>query len=460
MALIRCAHNRTAKALLAGAGFSLAPWLLTGCATQHTPDAETVSEAPGNDWLWTDDAEDAPDTSLSALIAQQAQDLESMTSAGPVASGAEALLDRPPPISLDRPTRSTRRGPAPGRSDEPHTPGANDALLRALSLAGGGSGQLAGQTGAPPEPEDDTKAEPAEPIERGARIAALVGELAALLKEDALDADDPTRPLVPAALLGAIAEGVIDEADLPGGGPLMLSDDERAALRTIRELAVRLVANDGSPAGDPARIREVLLSAAEGLRDRARVRIAAAELATRAPAFGSYVPVERRTFLAGRRHRLVVYAEVEHFGLRPATSAEAATQGDTVAADVTQELELYLREGDPKPTWSRTVEWLPRTSRRSFQDMFVATPIELPATLSVGMYDLKVRITDDVTGAQDEVVLPIRLVADASALSEPPSMLADRRQTPAGSYEPPNQVGFSPSFATGPLETQENPRMR
>ncbi|MEO0632425.1 MAG: hypothetical protein AAFY46_17110, partial [Planctomycetota bacterium] len=225
--------------------------------------------------------------------------------------------------------------------------------------------------------------------------------------------------------------------------------DERASLLALRSLAVRLVGDENDVAGDPQRVREVLLDAAEGLREHARVHIVRAELCERAPGFGSYVPLERRTFLAGRTNRVVVYAEVDHFGLRPASEAEAAVEGDRVAADLKQEMELYLRAGDPNPTWQRTVNWLPRTSRRGFRDLFVATPIELPATLSVGEYDLKIRIVDEVSGAQDEATIPIRLVADASALrGEPSERQADRDRQ----RDPPQQGGFLPSFASRATE--------
>ncbi|MGP1273163.1 MAG: hypothetical protein ACTS22_07505 [Phycisphaerales bacterium] len=439
--------------------------LLAGCSGAPRPIAppeaatDTGSAADG-DWLWSDSPEDAPDNSLAAMLAQQAADLERMTQAGPETgpeTGSAGSADTPdalapePRFASPAPLRLER--PAAGRTDEPHTPTPNDALLRALSLAGGGTGLLAEQALEAPgsgtgmvaaDPSETTP--PPDPAEsRSLRIAELTNELAQLLKDESRSLEDPMRALVPTALLSALAGGVIDEADLPGGGPLMLTDGERHALRTLRELAVRLVAEDAAAAGDPHRIREILLSTAEQLREHARVRIATAELCVRAPGFGSFVPLPRRVFLAGRTQRLVVYAEVEHFGLRPATQAEATTPGDAVAAELTQHLELYLREGDPQPTWQRTIDWLPKTSRRSFRDMFVATAIELPATLSVGEYDLKLRIVDEVTGAQDETLIPIRIVADASALDGEPATRADRG------------TGFTPSFASRDSRPPQGP---
>ncbi|MEO1534097.1 MAG: hypothetical protein AAFS11_00860 [Planctomycetota bacterium] len=420
---------------------------LAGCSTPTAPPPEPIAVGD-SDWVWTEgDAGDAPANGLAALAAQAAADAQWLLEQGGQApddtTGRVPVRDAPPPLVLDRPARE-----AAHRTDDPTTPQPQDGLLRALSLAGGGPGVL--RTAPPPAiPQPTEQAEAPPPtkaeLDRGARIAELAGELSMLLKEDAALADDPGRPLVAAALLESIASGVLPEADLPGGGKLMLTEDERASLLALRSLAVRLVGDESDVAGDPQRVREVLLDAAEGLREHARVHIVRAELCKRAPGFGSYVPLERRTFLAGRTNRVVVYAEVDHFGLRPASEAEAAVEGDRVAADLKQEMELYLRAGDPSPTWQRTVNWLPQTSRRGFRDLFVATPIELPATLSVGEYDLKVRIIDEVSGAQDEATVPIRLVADASALrGEPSERQAERDRR----RDTPEQGGFLPSFAS------------
>lgn len=418
-------HRRTNRRPegVAGAVLSAAAVaLLAGCSASPGTPTSKASDTPDTEgWVWTDDAgqaANAQDSSLAALAAQSAAEIEAFGAAPLGDEEKEALVLEAPVQPTQRPTGRTRE---------------DDGLLRAISISGEGV----------PEPVVTPPAEDAEPLKveaepvvsRGMRIAELSAELSKLLKEEALQETDPARPLVAAALLESAASGVLDEIDLPGGGPLMLTEGERAALLTIRELAVRLAGQDGEIGGDPQRIREVLLAGAEGLREHARVRIGRAELCSRAPAFGSYVPLERRTFLAGRMNRVVVYAEVEHFGLRSATTSEAMTEGDRVAAQISQELELYLRSGDSKPTWQRRIDWLPRTSRRAFSDLFLASAIDLPATLAVGEYDLKVRVIDEVTGAQDESVIPIRIVADASALDEEPGPTIE--SPVLGNTEPP-----------------------
>lgn len=390
--------------------------LLAGCSASPG----TLAHAPLDDegWVWTDDAGQSQDSSLAALAAQAAQAASEIEAFRDSGAGDESGT-----IETQAPTQPRRRG-ADGPRDD-------DALARAIPDEGAPEPALS----PPTEPGEAVVTQPEPVISRGMRIAELSAELSKLLKEEAMEETDPARPLVAAALLESAAGGVIDEIDLPGGGPLMLTESERAALLTIRELAVRLAGQESEIGGDPQRIREVLLESAQQLREHARVRIGRAELCTRAPGFGSYVPLKRRTFLAGRANRVVVYTEVEHFGLRSATLSEAMTEGDTVAAHLSQELELYLRAGDPRPTWQRRIDWLPKTSRRAFEDLFLAQAIDLPATLAVGEYDLKVRVIDEVTGAQDESVLPIRIVADASALEEEPSQ---RTLSPVvGSNTPP-----------------------
>lgn len=396
--------------------------LLAGCSASPGSLSNSNNQLPGEeDWLWQEETsrQSPQDSSLNALASQsnlaspeqQAADIQAY-----MGSAQQEIANTSPRLVLDEPQRPVV-SPASRKRAE-------DELLRAISITGDGAGEI--DIDDPGLEADDTEiaVEPEPVISRSTRIAQLSSELAGLLKQEAVEKNDPARPLVGAALIEAIAAGGIDEIDLPGGGPLMLTEAERQSLQTIRELGIRLAGQDNELGGDPQRIREILLESAESLREHARVRIGITELCTRAPSFGNYVPVERRTFLAGRTNRVVVYTEVEHFGLRPATSGEAMLVGDTVAADVTQELELYLRSGDPKPTWQRRIEWLPRTSRHSFEDLFLASTIELPSTLTVGEYDLKVRIIDEVTGAQDESVIPIRLVADASALDGEPTRVS------------------------------------
>jgi hypothetical protein len=404
--------------------------LLAGCSASPGTLSTSDNQLPGDeDWVWQDhNTGSIQNSGLDALASRiDPEDIKRQAEAMQAYQGSaqQEIIDSGPELVLDPPPQASNSHQNGKRAE--------DGLLRAISMTGEGTIDV---------PIDDPDADEAElavetepTISRSTRIAQLSAELAGLLKQEAIQDNDPARPLVGAALIEAIATGGLDEIDLPGGGPLMLTESERQSLKTIRELGIRLAGQDSELGGDPQRIREILLESAESLREHARVRIGITELCSRAPSFGNFVPLARKTFLAGRTNRVVVYTEIEHFGLRPATTGEAMLVGDTVAADITQELELYLRSGDPKPTWQRRIEWLPRTSRHSFRDLFLASTVELPSTLAVGEYDLKIRIIDEVTGAQDESIIPIRLVADASALDGEPTRVSESNTPNQGENE-------------------------
>ena len=56
-------------------------------------------------------------------------------------------------------------------------------------------------------------------------------------------------------------------------------------------------------------------------------------------------------------------------------------------------------------------------SRRQRRDFYLVADIELPPTLTVGGYQLKVTLVDETTGAEDAALIPIDIVADRSALA-------------------------------------------
>jgi hypothetical protein len=169
------------------------------------------------------------------------------------------------------------------------------------------------------------------------------------------------------------------------------------------------------------------------LDDQLPLRITRAELCTRVEGFGVYRPIKRfgaeagdaqraaddgrYKFLAGRRHRVIVYVELERFRAAPTTKDGVA--GYEVRLD--QELELYhagsprVHADDDLLAWRTPTEPIADFSRRQRRDFFLVQVVDLPATLSVGSYRLKIRLTDTVSGDVAESVLPIDMVADVNA---------------------------------------------
>ena len=59
------------------------------------------------------------------------------------------------------------------------------------------------------------------------------------------------------------------------------------------------------------------------------------------------------------------------------------------------------------------------SARTRRQDLFLVQRIELPSTVSVGAYTLKVRVRDRASSAEAESNIPVEMLADATLVNEP-----------------------------------------
>ncbi len=123
-------------------------------------------------------------------------------------------------------------------------------------------------------------------------------------------------------------------------------------------------------------------------------------------------------FVAGRPVRMIVYVEVAGFRIREAKSGDplvaSASASEQHTVDLSQSLRLYT-DSDGTLVWQRPAQRAIETSLSKRQDFYLLQVIELPATLSVGRFNLKVVVSDATSGEQAEAVLPIVLVAEPAA---------------------------------------------
>ena len=95
---------------------------------------------------------------------------------------------------------------------------------------------------------------------------------------------------------------------------------------------------------------------------------------------------------------------------------------DGYEVELSQGLELFHlgEDGGDLRAWRMDDQRIEDFSRRQRRDFFVVQIIELPETLSIDRYALKVRVTDGASGAVAERVVRIDMVADATALRDGP----------------------------------------
>ncbi len=221
---------------------------------------------------------------------------------------------------------------------------------------------------------------------------------------------DPERAFSAELLADAVRE-FADRHDHGRPGQ-QLSPTERDLAESLAPLLQALAAGDRADA--PRRIAEAIDDVARALPDVLPIRINDAALATDIYGFAAYRPFERYTFLAGRSNRMLLYTEPASF--RTSLAAEPASRGEASnpgAYEVVLGLELRLfNERGSMLAWRKPEERVVIRSDRPKGEIYLGTVIDLPATLSVGRYQLKVIVRDKADDSEDERVIPIEIVAD------------------------------------------------
>lgn len=244
-----------------------------------------------------------------------------------------------------------------------------------------------------PEPEDEPEDEP-EPVDltREQILAMLIADIAS----------SSESPLA-RALSGAAASlaGGNDEVDARLLDPLSVLERERVTqFHQVVMLMQRELAGGDLDLGRASIERQL-----DQMFGQLPIAISNVQLCRKVTGYGIYEPFDSRTFVAGREQMMIVYVELENFRPRK--------QGDeTYKVELKQEVVMY-NLADGLAVWKQEPVEIVDVSRNQRRDFFVVQLISLPASVSVGKYRLKVRVTDVNGGSMDETTLPIEFVADA-----------------------------------------------
>lgn len=300
------------------------------------------------------------------------------------------------------------------------------------TAASAGLGALAAEAGVA-TPELDTAPptlpEPDAPVVQAAPPPDPVADLAARMASLLRPAPGSTKPaLADAAALipiEAMKPGVLATLDSPEN-PLALSLPP-ADVETLRQARTRLLADAsippdlrtalrGSETPTPSPATPPSTAAAQPKP----FAVTRAALCTRVQGYGRFDPYSSTTFVAGRSIRAIVYTELDGFATRPARSGDPlqtnVAMSEQVSVQLSQTLTLY-HDKDGLLAWHRPPQGVTETSRSARRDFYLIQIIELPSTLSVGRYNLKVTVTDTTTGAEAERIIPVDIVADPGLVS-------------------------------------------
>lgn len=371
-----------ALALLAGGALAL-----SGCASNTGARADAGASAPG-----AVSRDDLPPDDLAAQIADDAATLEEWFDRGV----REAQARRDAEIFNDDTARTITRAPIEPVIDESSSPAVNAgvAILDDEPI----EMEIAGAPSPEPEPTLDQ------------RIERLTLELATRLRERADAGDQPLRTLASLAALELIRPGAFDNpASLS-----LLTTRERDALGLWRDM-LRYAGRTLEEHDSATSILRALRVASEQAREFATLELPRVALCSRVDGYGQFTPISSRALLANSRHRLGLYVEVEGFGARQTLDVAGEP---AFSVELSRELSLY-HDADGLLAWRRPASDITDVSRNRRRDFFLSEVIELPQTLTVGSYRLKVTVTDRVTGAVAETIVPIDVVADVALTRGP-----------------------------------------
>jgi hypothetical protein len=152
----------------------------------------------------------------------------------------------------------------------------------------------------------------------------------------------------------------------------------------------------------------------KGIAPGPSLTIARSALCTKVSGFGNFVPYPTNVFRAGSNIRAIVYIELENFVTRAARNGDQIAK-DTpvdqqVSVDISQSISIFQDAGGML-AWHSPPKEITDTSRSRRRDFYLIQQIELPRTLAIGRYNIKVLIKDLGNNAEAEVIIPISIVA-------------------------------------------------
>jgi hypothetical protein len=342
----------------------------------------------------------------TARLAEQARrDVEQLNGLDP---GRTPATGHEPDTAARRPEVEWNL-PAPQRRAAVEPPGRRSEAAEAPAREPAGdsrAGQGAlGRAAERPREEPGGGALPAPESDDSDRLRQLIVEFSSALYRRAAYSDMPLRDLL---LIAATTMVTPDRAlateALPG-----LTDREREILGVWQAFCAR-VGPRLAESGDPEVLVEEIEALYRALARQPQLVVAQASLCTRVGGFGDYDEFQRNSgghyaFLAHNAQQAVVYVEIEDF------TSELNEKGQWVT-ELSQQL-VVISERDGIPVWREDWQAGVDLSRKQRDDFFIVQVVTLPDRLSVGRYNLKIRIRDDRSGSEAETAIDFEMVADA-----------------------------------------------
>lgn len=250
---------------------------------------------------------------------------------------------------------------------------------------------------------DATSSSPEFPDPQSQRRQLLL-EYARQLWTDSQYSDSPLRQMIALAAVTIVdPDRAIDPAAMPD-----LTQEEQQVLAVMQAHFTRIgdVLAQGDADPTQALIKD-LRETARALSQTSPLNITTAELCTRVDGYGIYEPFGDAVFLAHTPQEVILYLEIDGF------TSETNAIGEWVT--ITEQQWTIYSDADGIPVWSEPSQTAVDVSQKKRRDYFTVQPFFLPEKLSVGKYQLKLRLRDEKSGAETETTIPFMMTAQAAS---------------------------------------------
>ena len=238
-------------------------------------------------------------------------------------------------------------------------------------------------------------------------VGSIADELARALQERSVNGQTPMRDLTVMAALAMLDKDRIIHPEAIES----LTDEQRAALTALQQWFLAMEHGMDDQEATLEMLTETIRGLQASLKQKPGFGLAQQSLVTRVGGFGDVDEWTLRSehdeynFIAHSGQEIILYMELEGFDSRLDTKGQWETA-------TSQELVIYS-DRDGIPVWRESWQTATDRSRTRRSDYFTAQKVTIPTNLSVGKYQLKVRVRDEQTQAESEATIPFVMTAAA-----------------------------------------------
>ncbi len=240
------------------------------------------------------------------------------------------------------------------------------------------------------------------------KLKQLIVNLRRELYQQSIDSNQPLKELIPLAAMALVDP----ELDLKPEYLRQLTDEEKVLLEELQAFFADMGGSLDDSNEAPDVIGDAVLNLHTAIAKKPSLDLPVTALCWRVGGFGDYDCFDRYAWVAHTEQRVILYMEIDRF-------TSELNKNEQWVTELSQQLEI-IADRDGIPVWSEPWQKAPDVSNQKRKDFFTTQILTLPQALSVGKYQLKIRVRDEKSGAEHDASIEFEMVADSKLAAKIP----------------------------------------